>query len=103
MMSELRWTLLILGVVFIAALSWWERHRPRQASRDGAARRTGAREPGADAAPPAVREPGVSLPQVRARDLLLSHALPVLYASRQLLATSLPRRGTRRSQSRLAG
>jgi cell division protein ZipA len=30
-MSELRWTLLILGVVFIAALSWWERRRPRQA------------------------------------------------------------------------
>ncbi|HEY1889979.1 MAG TPA: cell division protein ZipA C-terminal FtsZ-binding domain-containing protein [Steroidobacteraceae bacterium] len=30
-MSELRWTLLVLGVVFIAALSWWERRRPRQA------------------------------------------------------------------------
>lgn len=30
-MSELRWTLLILGMVFIAALSWWERRRPRQA------------------------------------------------------------------------
>ena len=30
-MSELRWTLLILGVVFIGALSWWERRRPRQA------------------------------------------------------------------------
>jgi len=30
-MSELRWTLLILGVVFIAALTWWERRRPRQA------------------------------------------------------------------------
>ena len=30
-MSELRWTLLIVGVVFIAALSWWERRRPRQA------------------------------------------------------------------------
>jgi cell division protein ZipA len=30
-MSQLRWTLLILGVVFIAALTWWERRRPRQA------------------------------------------------------------------------
>lgn len=30
-MSELRWTLLILGVVFIVVLSWWERRRPRQA------------------------------------------------------------------------
>ena len=26
-MSELRWTLLILGVVFVAALAWWERNR----------------------------------------------------------------------------
>ena len=30
-MSELRWTLLILGLVFLVALSWWERRRPRQA------------------------------------------------------------------------
>jgi len=30
-MSELRWTLLLLGVVFILALTWWERRRPRQA------------------------------------------------------------------------
>jgi FtsZ-interacting cell division protein ZipA len=41
-MSELRWTLLILGVVFIAALSWWEKRRPRQAFaprlREGSAR-----------------------------------------------------------------
>src|ERR1700761_2014432 len=32
-MPELRWTLLILGVIFIAALAWWERRRPHQASR----------------------------------------------------------------------
>ena len=85
MMSELRWTLLILGVVFIAALAWWERHRPRQASRDGA-QRSGAREPAAEAAPRAVREPGLSLPQMRARDPLLPHDLPVVELMRELPA-----------------
>src|SRR5262244_2207992 len=35
MMSELRWALLILGVLFIALLLWWERRRPRQATRGG--------------------------------------------------------------------
>jgi len=98
MMSELRWTLLILGVVFIAALAWWERHRPRQASRDGAAQRTGAREPGAEAAPRAVRESGLSLPQMRARDPLLSHDLPVLEVARELPATPLPGPGNTPAQ-----
>jgi cell division protein ZipA len=32
-MPELRWTLLIIGVLFIAILAWWERRRPHQASR----------------------------------------------------------------------
>jgi FtsZ-interacting cell division protein ZipA len=32
-MPELRWTLLILGVIFVAALAWYERRRPHQASR----------------------------------------------------------------------
>jgi cell division protein ZipA len=59
-MSELRWTLLILGVVFITALSWWERRRPRQAFaphlRDaslshGDARRVGSIEPAASGEP----------------------------------------------------
>jgi len=59
-MSELRWTLLILGVVFIAALSWWERRRPRQAFaphlRDaslshGDARRLASIEPAASGEP----------------------------------------------------
>src|SRR6202030_4213975 len=31
LMSALRWTLLILGVLSIAVLAWWERRRPRQA------------------------------------------------------------------------
>ncbi len=59
-MSELRWTLLILGVVFIAALSWWERRRPRQAFarrlRDANlthadAQRTASTEPGGGGEP----------------------------------------------------
>ncbi len=89
MMSELRWTLLIVGVVFIAALAWWERHRPRQASRGGAAQRTGARESATDAAPRAVREPTLSLPTMRARDPLVPHDLPVLELARGLAAVPL--------------
>ncbi|MGH8316812.1 MAG: cell division protein ZipA C-terminal FtsZ-binding domain-containing protein [Steroidobacteraceae bacterium] len=48
-MSELRWTLLILGVVFIAVLSWWERRRPRQAF---APRLRAASPPKSSGAPP---------------------------------------------------
>jgi cell division protein ZipA len=78
MMSELRWTLLILGVLFIAALAWWERHRPRQAS-GGAAERTAARQPAAG-------EPTLSLPQMRARDPLAMHDLPIVEVARNLSA-----------------
>ena len=79
MMSELRWTLLILGVVFIAALAWWERHRPRQASRSSAAERTATREPPAG-------EPTLSLPQMRARDPLAMHDLPIVEVGSDLPA-----------------
>jgi cell division protein ZipA len=89
MMSELRWTLLILGVVFIAALAWWERHRPRQASRGSAPRRTGARESATDAAPRAVREPSLSLPPMRARDPLVPRDLPLVELARGLPAVPL--------------
>jgi cell division protein ZipA len=67
-MSELRWTLLILGVVFIVALSWWERRRPRQAFaphlRDGGPSlggtpRLGGAE-GAGAAEPWIGDDGLS-------------------------------------------
>jgi cell division protein ZipA len=71
MMSELRWTLLILGVLFIAALAWWERHRPRQASGGSTAERSAARQPAAG-------EPTLTLPQMRARDPLAMHDLPAL-------------------------
>ena len=67
-MSELRWTLLILGVVFIVALSWWERRRPRQAFAPhlreaslshGDAQRTASVEP-AGAGEPWIGEDGLT-------------------------------------------
>jgi cell division protein ZipA len=76
MMSELRWALLILGVLFIAALWWWERRRPRQAS--GAFERPLSREGGADAPPRLVREPPLTLPEVRAREPVAVTELPVV-------------------------
>jgi cell division protein ZipA len=78
MMSELRWALLILGVVFIAALAWWERRRPRQAS--GAFERGLSREGGANAPPRLVRDPPLTLPEVRVREPVAAQALPVVEA-----------------------
>jgi cell division protein ZipA len=76
LMSALRWTLLILGVLFIAVLAWWERRRPRQAS--GALERSGAREPLTDAPPRALREPSLTLPQMHAREPLVPRELAVV-------------------------
>jgi cell division protein ZipA len=76
MMSELRWALLILGVLFIAALAWWERRRPRQAS--GALERGLSREGGADAPPRLVREPPLTLPEVRVREPVAMQELPIV-------------------------
>jgi len=53
-MPELRWTLLIVGAVFIVALAWWERRRPHQASRQS------VRQP--------PREPTLTLPEIRPYD-----------------------------------
>jgi cell division protein ZipA len=79
-MSQLRWSLLILGVLFVAALAWWEWRRPRQAS--GALERTTSREGtgAADAAPRAPREPALTLPEMRAREPMAVRPLPVLEA-----------------------
>ena len=79
MMSELRWALLILGVVFIAVLAWWERRRPRQAS--GAFERAVPREGGTDAPQRLVREPPLTLPEVRVREPLKE--LPVVGTLRE--------------------
>jgi cell division protein ZipA len=76
MMSELRWALLIAGVVFIAVLAWWERRRPRQAS--GALPRAAPREVAGGREAHPVREPPLTLPSVRAREPLGAPGLPVL-------------------------
>ena len=80
MMSQLRWALLIVGVVFIVILAWWERRRPRQAS--GVFERASARESAADVAPRRVREPPLTLPEMRTRESLVSRELPVVAVTR---------------------
>ena len=77
-MPELRWTLLIIGVLFIVILAWWERRRPHQASRQtphigGESRPVVNNDPSwgpdIDSANPrnphALREPALILPEIR--------------------------------------
>jgi cell division protein ZipA len=66
MSSELRWILLIIGVVFIVGLALWERRRPRQAN--GAPERATPREVLAHSSPRPLRDPALVLPEMRARD-----------------------------------
>jgi len=75
MMTELRWTLLIIGVLFLVALAWWERRRPRQAS--GALGRSAPRESATEVPARPLREPPLMLPEVRAGEPLGSE-LPVV-------------------------
>jgi FtsZ-interacting cell division protein ZipA len=95
-MSQLRWSLLILGMAFIAALGWWERRRPRQGRAGGEGLRPAPRgsatdasprmlrEPGANAAPPrAPREPPLELPEIHVRGSLAAADLPVLELARE--------------------
>jgi FtsZ-interacting cell division protein ZipA len=69
-MPELRWTLLILGVVFIAALAWWELRRPRQSVHGSQDRLAPTLDPPDEPAhPPHVhREPTLTLPEIRPRE-----------------------------------
>jgi cell division protein ZipA len=80
MMSQLRWALLIVGVVFIVILAWWERRRPRQAS--GAFERATQRESASEVPPRLVREPPLTLPEMRVREPLVTRELPVVAATR---------------------
>ncbi|MBV8852404.1 MAG: hypothetical protein JOZ93_18750 [Sinobacteraceae bacterium] len=82
-MPELRWTLLIIGVVFVAVLAWWERRKPHQAARDAGQVRPSLTEPtwGAEPEPPAprvFREPTLSLPEIRPREPVAAREVPVL-------------------------
>ena len=74
--AQLRLILLIIGVIFIGALAWWERRRPRQAN-TGGAERSAPRDFGGDA-PRATREPAFTLPTMRARDPSPEQGLPVV-------------------------
>lgn len=73
-MSSLRWTLLILGGVFIALLAWWERRRPRQAS--GRPQRSSTRERVPATTARAVRDPPLTLPEMHARELPVIEVAP---------------------------
>jgi FtsZ-interacting cell division protein ZipA len=73
--SELRWTLLLLGVLFIAVLAWWELRRPRQA-RGGDLERSVRAGEAAPHVPVLEREPTLTLPEMRAREPV--HELPVV-------------------------
>jgi cell division protein ZipA len=63
--------------VFILALIWWERRRPRQASGAGA-ERFGARDPEPQGAGVRVTRESLALPEMRARDPLVGRELPVV-------------------------
>lgn len=67
-MPELRWTLLILGVLFIAALAWWEFRRPRHSSHAADRLAPTLDPPGEPPAAQAHREPTLTLPEIRARE-----------------------------------
>jgi cell division protein ZipA len=95
-MSELRWSLLILGMAFIAVLGWWEWRRPRQGRAGGGELRATPRLPAADAPPPRAlrepaaaaaaprtpREPPLELPEIHAHGSLAADDLPVLEVAR---------------------
>lgn len=68
MNSELRWILLVIGVLFIVGLALWERRRPRQAN--SAPERAAAREVLGHTSPRPLRDPSLVLPEMRARDPL---------------------------------
>ncbi len=75
-MPDLRWTLLIIGVLFIAGLAWWELRRPRQARREDLGRSPEGEAPPRSSPPQPQREPTLTLPDIRARDPLLD--LPMI-------------------------
>jgi cell division protein ZipA len=77
MSSELRWILLLIGVLFIAGLAWWERRRPRQASASSASERPAPRDLVGESGARTAREP-LTLPEMRAREPLVPHELTVV-------------------------
>ena len=64
-MPELRWTLLIIGVLFLVILAWWERRRPHQASRQSPHISEDPRPVSTEDWGTATREPSLTLPEIR--------------------------------------
>lgn len=65
-MPELRWILLVLGVLFIGALAWWELRRSRQARRGSEIEHHAPATAEPEIRAPRVhREPTISLPEIR--------------------------------------
>jgi hypothetical protein len=78
-MTELRWSLLILGVAFFAGLTLWELRRPRQGREPQVpAQPTRVGEPQVPAEPARVGEPPLELPEIHARESLTGASLPVV-------------------------
>ncbi len=75
-MSELRWILLVIGVLFIAGLAWWEMRRQRQSPRRDSDRLSPTMDSGSDLVRGTRREPTLILPELRAREP--SHDPPVV-------------------------
>ena len=75
---QLRWTLLLLGVLFVILLWWLERRTQRAKFRDRGSieKEHTAEPPGAPAA--VFREPSLSLPEMRAREPSAPQELPVV-------------------------
>jgi cell division protein ZipA len=78
-MPQLRWTLLLLGVLFVILLWWLERRTQRQKFRDrgGPVEKEPTAEP-PPASAPMFREPSLTLPEMRAREPSAPHELPVV-------------------------
>ena len=78
-MPQLRWTLLFLGVVFVILLAWIERRRQRQRFTDHApaAEREQALDPLVGSGS-AFREAGLTLPEMRAREVGPPQDLPIV-------------------------
>jgi cell division protein ZipA len=74
--AQLRWILLIIGVLFLGALAWWERRRPRQAV-GGSGERGHAQAAAGEGNARARSEPPLTLPTMRAREPEPPHELPV--------------------------
>ena len=81
-MPQLRWTLLILGVLFIGLLWWIERRQRRRPLDSGPVEHDpliGPTPASADnSSQTAFREPTLNLPEMRARDPMGHHDLPVV-------------------------